>query len=109
MNKLMTEEQAAQMNWCDISLVGISWVENGRDVILQLILPSSGSEVDLVCRWAQRLHVALEFGDNSGGSPLSWDAAVKRRDDHAWEIAFDFAGDGSVSLVCQELALNSRD
>lgn len=97
------DEQVAQMNWSDVSLAGISWVEEGRDVVLHLLLPPSDKKLNLVCRWARKLRVTLEFDDNTGGYALSWEAEVKRREDQAWEVAFDFAGAGSVSLVCQEL------
>lgn len=103
MNNLTTDEQAAQMNWCDVSLSGISWVEDGRDIVLHLLLPPSDRKLDLVCRWARKLRVTLGFEDNIGGYALSWDAQVKRGDDGAWEVALDFAGAGDVSLICQEL------
>jgi len=103
MKKITQDEQVAQMNWSDVSLAGISWVEEGRDVILHLLLPPSATNLDLVCRWARKLRVALEFEENTGGYAMSWDAEVKRRDDQAWEVAFDFPGEGGVSLVCQEL------
>ncbi|MCA9696177.1 MAG: hypothetical protein KC431_01545 [Myxococcales bacterium] len=41
----------------------------------------------------------------TGGYALSWDGEAKRGDDGSWKVAFDFAGVGKVSLICQELKL----
>ncbi len=103
MTLLAADEGVAQLDWTDVSLIGISWVEKGRDVVLHLRMPRSGRELDLVCRWTRGLRVSLEFADNTGGYALAWDAALKRGDDQAWSVDFDFPGEGRVSLVCQEL------
>ena len=93
----------AQTNWCDLSLCSISWVEMGRDVVLSFLVPPSDGEMRLVCRWVRGMRIALEFESNTGGYALSWDAEVKRAEDGAWNIMFDFAEAGSLSLTCQEL------
>ena len=104
MSNSATDERLARMNWSDVSLVGMTWVEEGRDVVLHLLVPPSDQRLDLACRWARSLRVTLEFEEDTGGYALSWDGDVKRRDDGAWKVALDFAGAGKVSLVCQELA-----
>ena len=98
-----TDEQVAQVKWCDISLCGISWIEDGRDVVLNFLLPQSDRSLRLTCQWVRGLKATLEFGSNTGGYALSWDGEVKRNDDGAWSMAFDFASAGQISLTCQDL------
>ena len=103
MNELTIDERVAQTNWSDVSLSGISWIEDGRDLVLHLLMPPSDKKLDLVCHWVRGLRVSLEFAENTGGYGLSWDAEVRRSGDQAWEVAFDFASTGGVSLVCHEI------
>ena len=103
MAKLTIDEQNAQMNWCDLSLCSVSWIEEGRDVVLCFLIPPSDREIRLACRWVSGLRVALAFESNLGGYPLSWDAELKRAEGEGWSILFDFADAGSLSLTCQEL------
>ena len=105
MSKPMTAEQAAQMNWCDVSLCGISWVEDGRDVVLNLLMPPSDDAVQLTCRWVRGLQTSLAFERDTAGYPLSWDGSVKRVEDGAWKVKFDFASAGGLSLVCQSIEI----
>ncbi|PRQ02642.1 hypothetical protein ENSA7_54710 [Enhygromyxa salina] len=102
MNSDTTDEEVAQMNWGDISLTGISWIEEGRDIVLHLLVPPTDRRLNVVCRWARKLRIELEFDVNSGYA-LSWDGEVKRGADGDWEVDLDFAGAGGVSLVCQDL------
>jgi hypothetical protein len=97
------DQQIAQLSKCDVSLCGVAWIEDGRDVVLRLLLPPADRETKLVCRWARELRIDLQFESNTGGYPLSWDGEIGRREDGSWTIAFDFAGHGSLSLVCDEL------
>ncbi len=105
MNDPTIDEAIAKMNWSDVSLAGMEWIEEGRDVVLHLLLPPSDRKVDLVCRWARNLVASLEFEEGTGGYALSWNAVIQRADDGSWKVAFDFAGTGEVSLTCQELKL----
>jgi len=103
MSKPTTDDELAQMDWCDVSLCGISWVENGRDLVLELLLPPSDSALRLTCRWVRGLQTNLEFAKDTAGYPLTWEGNVRRRDDGAWSIEFDFASTGNLALVCQDI------
>lgn len=85
MSKPITADQAAEMNWCDVSLCGISWVEDGRNVVLDLLMPPSDDTVQLTCRWVRGFQASLAFERDTAGYPLSWDGSVKRAEDGAWE------------------------
>lgn len=100
------DEQVAPMHWCDISLCGFAWVEDGRDIVLDLLVPPTARKLRLTCRWATELQTKLELGPNTGGYPLSWDAEIRRRPDGSWAVALDFAGAGHLSLVCADLELS---
>ncbi len=101
-----SDEQVAQMNWCDLSLYGVSWIENGRDVVLNFHIPFSDRKLSLTCQWARGLRIALEFKSDSGGHALSWNAEVKRNADGDWRLSFDFGGVGQISLVCNDLEIS---
>lgn len=104
-----SDEQVAQMNWCDLSLYGVSWIENGRDVVLNFHIPFSDRKLSLTCQWVRGLRIALEFKSNSGGHALSWNAKVKRNTDGDWDLSFDFGGAGDLSLVCQDLEISYEE
>lgn len=105
MINLTMEDQIAGMNWCDVRLGGISWIEDGRDIVLSLLVPPTDREIRLVCRWARGLRIALEFKMDTMGGSLSWDGEVKRGADGTWDLRFDFAETGSLSLVCEGLEI----
>lgn len=102
------DEEVAQLNWCDVSLCRISWVEDGRDVVLDLLMPPSDRRLQLICRWVRGLQTNLEFQEDTAGYPLSWDGNVSRRDDGAWDVKFDFASTGRLSLVCQDIEVHQE-
>ena len=105
MKDLTIEDQIARMSKSDLSLCGIAWINEGRDIVLSLLLPPLDRKVRLVCRWASDLKVLLDFPVDAGSYPLSWDAELSRQENGCWNIMFDFASKGSISLTCTELLL----
>lgn len=105
MSDPIATDEVARMSWCDVSLSAITWIEDGRDIILQLLAPSSGDVLTLTCRWVRGLRTSLVFDEDTAGHPLSWEGSVKPRDDGAWDVDFDFASTGRLSLVCQDVEL----
>lgn len=101
-----SDQQVAQVNWCDLVLHGVSWIENGRDVVLNFRVPFSDRKLGLTCQWARGLRISLEFKGDSGGCALSWNAEVKRNTDGDWHLSFDFGAAGQISLVCNELEIS---
>lgn len=101
-----SDEQVAQVSWCDLYLSSISWIESGRDVVLDFLVPPTDRKLGLTCRWARGARIELEVGSNTGGRVLSWDAEVKRNADGDWELVFDFAKAGQISLVCNDLEIS---
>ncbi len=97
----------ANQPWNDVRLLGVEWLESGRDLVLRLRLPlwkdRPAHEARLVCRWARELKLALEFAPDHGGAPLSWEGEVRRIGDGEWSVAFDFASKGDLSLRCTEV------
>lgn len=99
------DERVARLNLCDLSLRDISWIEDGRDVVLTFLAPPNDAELRFVCRWARGFRATIELDPDSGGFALSWDGELSRAEDGSWNVAFDFAGAGRLSLGCQELEI----
>ena len=59
-----TEEILKSTPWSDVTLLGLSWEEGGRDLHLRVLLPGAGARLDherlIVLRWASDLVVKLE-------------------------------------------------
>jgi hypothetical protein len=91
-------------HFCDVELVGLEWIEPGRDLQLRLRMPRSETappyDARLICRWAHELRLTLDFPENYGGRPLTWDGRVEQTPDSTWKVRFDFASRGELSLRC---------
>ena len=91
------------MHWCDVRLVGFAWIEHDVSVVLTLRFLPDERTAYLLCRWARLVNIDLEFGEQNGGSPFTWEGSVKRDEQGTWRLAFDFASVGVLSLQCSEL------
>lgn len=94
------------MNWCDVSLRAIDWIEDGRDIVLHFLVPPADTAVTLTCRWVHGLQTTLAFPEKTAGYPLSWEGSVRSREDGTWDVSFDFASTGGLSLVCQQVEVH---
>jgi len=83
---------------CDAHLTGIEWKESGRDLCIALA-SASGTPVTIVCAWAHSLQIDLKTSAHRGGHPLTWEAMLTPKGD-GWRLVLDFAGDGSIELLC---------
>jgi hypothetical protein len=93
--------------FCDVHLLGVEWLEAGRDLQLRLRMPQDKKrpqhDARLICRWAQMLRFTLEYPPNHGGMPLTSEGRVERSADRVWTVAFEFARKGELSLRCSEV------
>ena len=103
------DQDVRNMGWCDAELEGWAWINDGRDVVLNFrFLSDGGSETQvkqLHCRWARALRVNLLLGEDRGGMPTTWDARFSTMSDGSVDVLIDFAGVGTISLLCSELEL----
>lgn len=98
----------AAMHWCDVYLSGISWSEDGRDLVLDFLMPPARRKLRLTCRWARGLRVTLDFSPDTMGFALSWDGQITRQEDGSRGVALDFGSAGQLSLVCDEVELSGE-
>lgn len=104
------EQLIAGISWCDAKLCSVSWLENGRDLLLKLLTPRqlpSGAqeEVQLLCRWVSKLEVKITFGSLEGGHPMTWDVLFQTAQNGGILIELDLASQGSISFECTELEM----
>jgi hypothetical protein len=57
---------------------------------------------ELRCTWATNVHIDIAKGQK-GGPALSWEGSITMAADGTHEVIFDFAGDGKLSLKCNEV------
>jgi hypothetical protein len=94
------------IGFCDMRLWAVRWESDGRDVVLAIEL-GDGTRADLRCTWAT--DVLIDIGKRGqGGSPLSWDGSIVVTGDGRHDVSFDFAGDGKLSLKCNEVLVAVR-
>lgn len=108
---MSSEDWMKNTPWCDVQLLGLSWVEGGRDLVLHLRLPDIPGQQDdrnriLSCRWAHALVVSLAFQERAGGFPLTWDTTFSREIDDTWCVLLDFGSLGQVRFRCYEMELS---
>ncbi len=113
----MSDSQTARIlsdvAWCDAHLLGFSWSESGRDLILEFSHSGGpkgddGGKGTLRCLWTSELQVGLVYGKNVGGRPLTWDVTGEETEKGQWRILFDFAGAGAIKLTCNDLEYSPR-
>jgi hypothetical protein len=103
---MLDESELKAMGWCDVNLLGISWLNDGRDLALHFEF-GNGVERRLQCLWAAGVRVDLTNAEDCGGQALTWDATFERNG-HGWKVMFDFASTGTISLTCANLKLENR-
>jgi len=92
--------------WTDVRLIGFSWYNGGRDVVMHVEM-GSGEDRWVVFTWASGLVIALSHPEGRGGSPLTWDAGFHDNGDGTWTVHFDFAEVGEIRLRCNEVEVLS--
>ena len=101
---MSTEDAIKDTPWGDVSLLAFSWAEDGRDVVLRVVLPGPGPDRGrqslIVLRWAGDVVVRLEGG---AGPPLTWDTTFQRGKDGRWAVVLDFASHGEIRVTCAEI------
>jgi hypothetical protein len=98
---MLDESDLQAIGWCDVYLLGISWLSDGRDLALHLQF-AQGVERRLQCLWASGVRLDLKYPEGCGGRALTWDAAFKRNG-LGWEVTLDFASLGAIELTCANL------
>lgn len=102
----LTGIDVSNSSWCDANLTGISWGNDGRDLILTW--DRSNKPIGtLTCTWAHALKVDITMGVNEGGYPLTWDAEITQVSKSEWSLIFDFASQGIIKLKCTEIFLET--
>lgn len=104
----ISDEEIAQMHWCDLYLREVSWIEGGRDLVLKFLVPPADRELRLTCRWTMGLRISLDLA-GVGGAAMTRDGTVLRNPEGAWDVGFDFASAGEILLICQDLELSGDD
>jgi hypothetical protein len=90
----------------DAHLTRIEWVEGGRDLEIALT-HASGNPITLRCEWVHARRIELRTPEQRGGHPLTWGAALELSGND-WHLVLDFAGEGSIDLLCGGVSVGSR-
>jgi hypothetical protein len=85
----------------DMRLWGIRWESDGRDVVLAVEL-GNGTRAELRCTWATNVRIDVAKGQK-GGPAMTWEGSILKCTDGTNDVSFDFAGDGKLSLKCNEV------
>jgi hypothetical protein len=100
---MLDESELEVMGWCDVNLLGISWLNDGRDLALHLRF-AKGVERHLHCLWAHGVRIDLTTAEDCLGEALTWDTTFERNA-LGWKVMFDFASTGTIALMCTGLKL----
>jgi hypothetical protein len=100
----LTGAEIAHLPWSDVSLIGICWRNEGRDLEITVSAPHHERSGRLVCVWVNSLRIDLEFTDFSS-LPFTWDVQFRPLEDDRWAIEFDFGGTprGVIRFECNEV------
>jgi hypothetical protein len=99
--------------FCDVSLMGMQWKNEGKDFHMYLEMHSSYKEypkqITVVCEWATNLKIDLDWGAKHIGSLLSWGFNLEKNQKDVYQLLFDFGGSpgGSISLECNEISVQA--
>ena len=113
MNVISRGMEVKDAPFSDISLMGISWHNDGKDLHIQLEMHSSYKEypkqVALVCEWATNLRIDLDWGARNIGTLLSWGFTLKKIDKGVYSALFDFSANpgGLISFECNEISVQA--
>ncbi len=86
----------------DCTLLGQSWVSNGRDLRFVVGLPD-GRKVAILFTWVAGLVCDLSYPDDAGGPPLTWDITYTVEEDR-WVTMWDFGSRGSIRFSFEDAA-----
>jgi hypothetical protein len=88
---------------CDATLISFAWEQKGRDVSVQLVV-GDGVLRRYTFTWVDHLRIDLQQRDNGPSQPFTWEGGVERLSSGRLRVFLDFAGQGSISLECNEIA-----
>ena len=92
---------------CDCSLLGLSWVSQGRDLRLELEFPD-GRTKSIVHTWVADLRCDLAYSSKVGGPPISWDVSYGEEDGRQVAV-WDLASVGEVRFTFEDACYSADD
>ena len=113
MNVISKGMEVNSAPFCDISLMGIHWHNEGKDLHIHLEMHSSykeyPKEITLVCEWATNLKIDLDWGAKNIGTLLSWDFNLEKNEKGVYRALFDFSESpgGLISFECNEISVQA--
>ena len=99
------DENITKLAWEDVSLRGISWIEEGRDMALHVLLPPNDRSATLYCRWARSVSLGLRLPPDAMGYALTTSGSVVLVDADTWRVSLGFGSAGELSLECSSVEL----
>lgn len=103
----LTDDTASSFVLGDAKLMAITWLSDGRDLQLDLLL-SNHRCATLTCTWASGVRVDLSYEARGGGLALSWECRFERYGS-SWHMVFEFPPNGSIALQCNDARLEYDD
>ena len=73
----LSEDTIAEFALCDAGLLGIAWLERGRDLQLQLAL-ADRRIAKLTCVWVSGVNIDMKCAPHRAGLPLSWECRFEK-------------------------------
>ena len=94
-----------RLPWDDVSFMGMTWTEEGRDLEIAISGPGADDSGTLHCSYVHDLRIDLDFRDFSGRA-LSWHVDFEPVRAGGWTVTFDFGGTppGALAFRCRDLA-----
>jgi hypothetical protein len=87
---------------CDVTLESFAWEQAGRDVTVQLTL-GRGAVRRYTFTWADHLSVDIRQDERGTSQPFTSEGGAEKLANGRLRIWLDFAGQGSISLECNEI------
>ncbi|HJQ99057.1 MAG TPA: hypothetical protein VJ826_12160 [Candidatus Polarisedimenticolaceae bacterium] len=94
----LTEKTVTQFSFCDASLLGLVWIEEGRDLELRLELADERL-ARLTCLSVSDLNIRLAYEPHRTDLSFSWDSRFTRIGQR-WHMSFEFPPEGRIELDC---------
>ena len=103
----LTRSEVEALRWGDADFLGFYWAQEFADPTLVVrIKPANSETVELVCRWACKLEIDVDYR-NHVGPLLAWDVEFRPLDRLRWSVVFDLASHGSIRYECDGLTFRS--
>jgi len=96
----LTEKTVTQFSFCDASLLGFVWIEEGRDLEFRLKLADERL-ARLTCVWVSDLSIRLAYEPHRADLSMSWDSRFIKAGQR-WHMVFEFPPEGRIELDCNE-------